>query len=326
MLLLWNEATDIRDDFFVIVNDERVNDGVAVLDVLENDVLNPFYDQFRVLSVNGEGSPDVFRTNEESPSLSGSCSITEDRLRVRYTPDPGFAGDDSCTYVACALRVAKRFVREPSGIFADCRGAKITLRVIDPMMFMPSMAPSASPTMSNVPTPHPTPYETKDSTPATHKPAPAYVVPLTNYATPPVPKPTDNPEHYYPTDDVHLQHYETTDDPIYPEPYIPKNTHTEMQPYNYGDTGNSYQGSGRFYVRNFFIEGKHFNDQFCVRDCAVGGPANSNQGVQCGGIVTAAWVELFGSVEECCSSKLSWMDMKQCVAKSTGVDHYSNDW
>ena len=73
-------------------------------------------------------------------------------------------------------------------------------------------------------------------------------------------------------------------------------------------TGNAqYEGTGKFYV----------NDQTetCVRDCEPGSPLEVPDRI-CGGIVRESWVQLFNTVTECCSFKLSWIDPDVCVDKA----------
>ena len=62
----------------------------------------------------------------------------------------------------------------------------------------------------------------------------------------------------------------------------------------------------------------------CVQDCD-----DSSGGDTCGGIVTSANVELFDSVDGCCSAKLSWIESYICEADSMNTDYSlvgSNDW
>lgn len=335
----------IRDDSFIVLVDKE-----AFLNVLDNDSVKPGAGSLRVAGIRGPGvlpvqgtfpltespisrgleigsaikesqqviggegrdkkinsdgadqengdaaSEPVHRdlVQQGNPSLNGFCNPTDDRKRVRYMPNPGFTGYDFCTYVAC----------DEENI---CGEARITLIVVQP-----------DPYSTNKPTPYPTGAGTpKPTLKAIQKytdvtPYPTKGEKTTPYPTAEVKNPTP-----YPT----RQTKGPTPYPTTPNPtssvYYSASARTDPQPYG---------GTGKWYLRDFYQDGQHYYDQYCVRDCEPGGPQDNESTSQCGGIVQASWVKTFDSLDACCAGKLSWLDIDLCRSNSnpskTGSDKY----
>lgn len=72
-----------------------------------------------------------------------------------------------------------------------------------------------------------------------------------------------------------------------------------------------------------------YTDNACKKDCAVSGSSP-----ECGGNPTDQSTQLFATASECCSSKLSWVNLSMCVSKSetgsaatvTGSGKWYVDW
>lgn len=140
-------------------------------------------------------------------------------------------------------------------------------------------------------------------------PADSHVYPQPNNDAYPKPYAAVEPQPHYPADP---KPYYPAGTQAYPQP----NSGAYPQPYDYGYSSNEYAGTNKWYLRNFYQYGQHYNDQFCVRDCAPGSALDNDPTSQCGGIVQVSWVNTFTTLDACCNSKLSWIDIDLCRSNS----------
>lgn len=69
---------------------------------------------------------------------------------------------------------------------------------------------------------------------------------------------------------------------------------------------NCFGGTGKYYQGN----------DVCVRDCLPS--AGHDTAVSCGGIVGDSYVTLYEELEGCCSNKVGWKSLSECMSDSMG--------
>mmetsp|Transcript_36069 Transcript_36069/g.64973 ORF Transcript_36069/g.64973 Transcript_36069/m.64973 type:complete len:964 (+) Transcript_36069:104-2995(+) len=83
-------------------------------------------------------------------------------------------------------------------------------------------------------------------------------------------------------------------------------------PYKHADwceetsLGNSYPGTGKFYVDHA--------SKICVRDCVSGGTLDGNN--DCGEIIEDGYIRVYGTTLECCKAELGWKNADLCASES----------